>query len=526
MARHFLRLKLALLGSGFRRNWQQAVGLIVGVMVALPLGAAVGVGVGILGRRGALGLGALGIGLTLLLVGWALIPLIAFGVDETLDPARLRLLPLTRRQLFVGLAVTSAVGVAPLATALALAGVVAGLAPAGPGALVVVLAVVGHFALCILASRALTTALASRLRSRRARDAVTFLFALLGVGVGLLGQLPRLLIEAAPDSDLLAALERWGERASLLPSGWAARAAVAGSRGAVLDGLAWVAGLAVLCALLGWGWMVALDRAAGQVEEGPGRGEDADLYPRLVRWLPHNRLGAAAARELRYGWRVPQLRIQWIFAVFVGVVAIGLTVFVDELDRPETVLAAALPAGLQGLSSLNLFGADRAVWQLVAAESAGWRDVAGKNLAATLVLLPLMVVTAVVLAALTGGWTLVPLAVAAGLALLAVSFGVGDLASVLAPQRLPDSVVNPFARASGVGCATALIQLVAVSAIGALLTPVALSVGLAAAFRPGMLPIAVTGGVLYGALILGLGLTLAGRRLHDHGPELITALGG
>lgn len=526
MARHFLRLKLALLGSGFRRNWQQALGLIVGVVVALPLGAAVGVGVAVLGRRGDLGLGALGIGLTALVAGWALIPLIAFGIDETLDPARLRLLPLTRRQLFVGLSVTSVVGVAPLATALALAGVVAGLAPAGPGALVVLLAVIGHFALCVLASRALTTALASRLRSRRARDAATFLFALLGASVGLLGQLPRLLLEADPGQDTLAALERWGERASLLPAGWAARAAVAGSQGRVLEGLAWFAALAGLCALLGWVWMVALDRAAAQVSEGPGRGQDADLFPRLVRFLPRNRLGAAAARELRYAWRVPQLRIQWVFAVLAGLVAIGSTVVVDALDRPEAVLAATLPAAVQGLSSLNLFGADRAVWQLVAAGSAGWRDLAGKNLAAVLVLVPVMLSTAVALAALTGGWALVPVAVASGLALLAVSSGVGDLASVLAPQRLPDSVVNPFAGASGVGCATALIQLTAVTAIAALLTPVGLAVGLAAAFRPGLLPAAVTGAVLYGALVAGLGLTLAGRRLRNRGPELITALSG
>lgn len=526
MARHFLRLKLALLGSGFRRNWQQALGLIVGVVVALPLGASVGVLVAVLGRRGGLGLGALGIGLSVLLAGWALIPLIAFGVDETLDPARLRLLPLTRRQLLVGLSVASSVGVAPLATALALAGVVAGLAPAGPGALVVVLAVSGHLALCVLASRALTTSLASRLRSRRARDAVTFLFALLGASFGLLGQLPRLLIENAPGADTLATLERWGERASLLPSGWAARAAVAGAQGALVEGLAWVAGLAGVCALLGWGWMVALDRAASQVAEGPGRGDDVDLYPRLARFLPRNRLGAAAARELRYAWRVPQLRIQWVFAVLVGLVAIGLTAFFAPLDRPEAVLAATLPAGLQGLASLNLFGADRAVWQLVAAESAGWRDLAGKNLAATLVLVPVTVVTALALAALTGGWALVPVAIPVALALLAVSFGIGDVTSVLAPQRLPDSAVNPFAGASGVGCATALIQLAAITAIGLLLTPVGLAVGLSAAFRPGLLPAAAVGAVLYGALIAGLGLTLAGRRLRDRGPELITALGG
>jgi len=38
-----------------------------------------------------------------LVLGWALLPLLAFGTDETLDPARLQLLPLAKRPLMTGL---------------------------------------------------------------------------------------------------------------------------------------------------------------------------------------------------------------------------------------------------------------------------------------------------------------------------------------------------------------------------------------------------------------------------------------
>src|SRR5438128_1746079 len=41
------------------------------------------------------------LGSTALVVGWTLFPLVSFGTDETLDPARLVLLPLRRRPLMI-----------------------------------------------------------------------------------------------------------------------------------------------------------------------------------------------------------------------------------------------------------------------------------------------------------------------------------------------------------------------------------------------------------------------------------------
>lgn len=69
-------------------------------------------------------------------VGWCLLPLLLFGSDETLDPARLALLPLTRRQLMGGLFTASLVGIAPLASFIAVLGVALGTA-GRPAALLV-----------------------------------------------------------------------------------------------------------------------------------------------------------------------------------------------------------------------------------------------------------------------------------------------------------------------------------------------------------------------------------------------------
>src|SRR6266536_3274226 len=67
--------------------------------------------------------------------------------------------------LAAALLVASCVGLPPRATLAALSGAVVGFGPAGPGLVVVVLAVVLEFALCVLAARALTTALSRWLRS-------------------------------------------------------------------------------------------------------------------------------------------------------------------------------------------------------------------------------------------------------------------------------------------------------------------------------------------------------------------------
>lgn len=62
--------------------------------------------------------------LAALTLGWAVLPPIAFGVDNTLDPARLALLPLERSQPAAGLLVAGAAGVGAVLTAAIVAGAV------------------------------------------------------------------------------------------------------------------------------------------------------------------------------------------------------------------------------------------------------------------------------------------------------------------------------------------------------------------------------------------------------------------
>lgn len=528
MARHFLRLRLSLLASNLKRGWQPATGLILAAVTVVPLAGLAAFGLYAAGRSGGVGATVTPLAFAVLALGWVVVPPLMFGVDETLDPARLRLLPLTRRQLLVGLTVAGAIGIGPLATLLVLGGAAVG-AAAAPAALVLALVAVGvQLALCLVVARAVTTALSRRLRSRKGRDVVAIVAALLGLVAAGLGQIPNLLLNVADVEEnpqiVLDALARAADVAGLTPFGWAGRAVVAAADGTWPAALGWLAAAVLLVAALARWWAASLEHAltapTGDVGDAP---PDEDLFPRALRWLPRNRLGASAARELRYAWRVPQLRAQWVTLPVFGVAYVVITVVFGWLGD-QAALGVPLLVVFSGFGALNQFGADRgAVWLLLVTGDDLRSDLAGKNLAAALLLLPFAVVLSVAVAAVTGGWGSVAPAILASCAAVAVGYGVGDLASVLAPQPMPETA-NLWAGTTGTGCATALLQLVALLAQALLLLPVVALVGAAALWRPQLLWPAAIVGLLYALGTWWLCLRAAAATARTRGPELLAAL--
>ena len=95
---------------------------------------------------------------TVFAFGWLILPMLAFGLDGTLDPATLALYPLRTRPLAVGLLAASATGAWPLANVLGLLGVTVGLASGALGLLVAVVAVLLQVLFCITLARFVTTA--------------------------------------------------------------------------------------------------------------------------------------------------------------------------------------------------------------------------------------------------------------------------------------------------------------------------------------------------------------------------------
>ena len=464
---------------------------------------------------------------TLVFFGWMFVSLLGFGVDETLDPDRLALLPLTRRQLIVGLLGASCVGIGPAATLIALMG---SMVRGGRGAwpVQVLLAVLLEFGLCLTVARALTTGLARLLRSRKLRDVSAIVLGLIGGTAGVLGQLPRLLGRSLTSHAALVAANalRW------LPPGMAGRAVVDARAGRSLAAAFELAAAGVfLLALLGL-WSVNLDRLLTTVVPSSalrGRRElrrtQPSLFPSVARFLPRTRIGAVAAKELRLLWREPLSRSQrflsGVFAVG-AVVAIGI---LPDLRHPQVVLGTAGLLWWFNMPSVNQFAIDRAsYWMNVASSGDPRDDLIGKNVAGILLHIPTFVVVAFGASALTGGWSYVPLAACLGVAVLGCQLGVGNVTSVRLAQPLPESATNPWATRSGHGLSTGLLLLGAFLVSGLLLAPVAGLVAAGVASSSVLLWIAAPVSVAYGGLAYAIGLRIAGSWLRGHQPELLAEL--
>ena len=163
------------------------------------------------------------VGFSALTLAWALLPLLVFGVDETLDPARFVLLPTRARELIPGMLLAGLAGVPGVATVVvAAASVVTWSRGPAPVVAAVVAAILGVLT-CALLARVLTSAFARVLRSRRFRDLATALLAVVAVSFGLGFDLALGSASARPDDvdALLAQLHRAADIASWTPFGWA-----------------------------------------------------------------------------------------------------------------------------------------------------------------------------------------------------------------------------------------------------------------------------------------------------------------
>jgi ABC-2 type transport system permease protein len=305
-ARTFVRLKLRILVNGLRgQTWRVAL-FVLGIIVAGFLavgGYAIFAIPGLIGDPRVAGM-LLTLGGTAVVLGWLFLPLVFFGVDESLDPARFALLPLHRRALIRGLYVASFAGVPAIATLAATFGMVDTTARLGGpvAALVQVAGVVLGLLLCAAVSRAVTSAFATALRSRRARDLATVLLAAFAA---LLGPLQFLAAAGAQNADWdrvadVAAVIAWTPLGAPYSMGLDM---IAGRAWAVPVKLLIVTGTITL--LLRW-WSLTVERAMLGTAAGAGRTAGNQRRTRPVvdqlvfPFLPRTRFGALASREARH----------------------------------------------------------------------------------------------------------------------------------------------------------------------------------------------------------------------------------
>jgi ABC-2 type transport system permease protein len=457
----FVRLKLKLTANGLRGKPARIALFVLGVLaggVFAILGYA-GLAVpGVLGDERAAGI-VLPLAGGVLVLGWLFLPLLFFGVDESLDPARFALLPLRRRTLIAGLFTAALAGIPALSTLVASFGMVDTAARLGgpAAALAEVVGVVLGLLLCVALSRAVTSAFAEALRSRRARDLATILLA---VVAALIGPLQLLVLSAAQRAD-------WDTVALLAKVlGWTPIGAPFSLGLDVAAGRAWAVPLRLLIVLaagagLLWWWGATIERAmlgtssAGRGSVRAGGAVRTPVGRLLLRGLPATRSGALIAREVRYWFRETRRRATLVTLMVAG---LFLPISLSVGDGSPGALVI-LVGGLAAMALANQFGLDGNAYAAnIVAGVPGKVELQSRVIAHAIYVVPLFAVDAIVIGAIGGR----PWSIAGEFGLLLAAYGVGVAlvlpVSIRAAYPLPESA-SPFAMSSGGGMAKGLLTM-------------------------------------------------------------------
>ncbi|MFG1868005.1 ABC transporter permease [Micromonospora arborensis] len=544
-ARHFVRLKLRVMGNSFRgQGWRIAMfigGGVLGLWFAVS-GFFLFAAPGLAGEgRYAVLVAAAGGGL--LVLAWLLLPLVFFGVDETLDPARFALLPLSRRTLVTGLFAAALISVPALAVLIASFGLVLTAWALGgwTAGLVAVVGVVGGLLLCVAASRAVTSAFATMLRSRRVRDLAAVLLAVIAA---LLGPLQVFGLAAIREAD-------WARLTGVATVlGWTPLGAPWTAGIDVAQGRVWAAPVkllitvAALGVLLAW-WSRSLESAmvgavsAGKapVQRGATGGAVSQLFPRIAGWARRDRFGTLVAREARYWWRDARRRANLITIAVVGIfvpVLInvtggdfaamneeGLTAASSDSSPVVVTISMVFVGVLAAVTLANQFGFDGSAYAAnVVAGVPGRVELRARMTAFSLYVLPMLAIVAVVLSVVLGRPEWIGLTAGSLAATYGAGLAVNNFVSVLGAYSLPETS-NPFAMNSGAGMAKGLLTILSMVISAVVAVPMVVAAGL---LGDAWLWLALPVGIAYGLGAALLGAYLAGDVLDRRQPELLATV--
>ncbi len=519
-----VRLKWQLLRNGLRRSTPQKVGLVLSALYGL---AVLGQGLaGLIALRFALPSDearvAITVGGSAVTLGWALLPVIAYGIDETLDPARFATFSIPRRQLVLGLLLSSLVSVpAAVTTILAFATVITWSRSVLAVLVAPIAAVVGVLT-CIALSRVTATAFSAMTRRRRGKEVVSLLVLVIALGI------------AVASSSIMKGLSAPGLLAHVADVlGWTPLGLAWSAPADIVDG-AFAGGLLrltlalvfLVLALMAWDALLrsALENprtTSGARASTGAASRDSGLG--WFSWLPATPTGAVAARSITSWRRDPRYMSSGALMLLLP---LGLLVSPLTGGSRAWSLAMAPAAGfLLGWSTHNDIAYDgTAFWSHVATGLSGRADRIGRLAPTALAGLVLLPVYAALACILTGRWSLWPAMFGIGLGFLLSGFGVASVMSALKPYPVPGPGENPFGAPPGSSALTIVVQAVAGTAVFVLNLPLlALALGaLLGHVWLGWLCVVVAVVLGSGALALG---TWWGARIYERrAPELLADL--
>src|SRR5215469_7022112 len=381
---------------------------------------------------------------TVFAFGWLILPLVAFGLDATLDPATLALYPLRTRPLAVGLLAASATGAWPLANLVGLLGVTVGLAR---GALGVLVAVALQVLFCMTLARFVTTSMARMLRSRRGKDLAAFLvipiFALYEFSFQVI---PRVAAQGritAASFDGVDSFLRW------LPPGLAAHAIQDASTGRPGTAAARLALLAAVIVGLGGLWIRSLNRALITADTST---QSSQVRATALPLARYGLRGAVAARFWIYQRREPTSLVFWVMtAVIMGVVSVSS--IVGRPVHPAVVIASAVfGAGFVGYFHANSVGLTGPPFVIEALALTNRRSLrayfSGQDIALSVIAVPLLAAICFGLAAAVRHPMEGVPATAVALSSLGAALGLSNILTVMLPFPMARRTGSPMRQAA------------------------------------------------------------------------------
>jgi ABC-2 type transport system permease protein len=519
-----VRLKLTLLRNSLKRSVWRTVGLIIAMVYAL--GVVILVLAALIGLRYAslaLTADVTVIGYACVTLGWLLMSILVFGVDETIDPAKFALLPVRARELLPGLLIAGLIGTPGVATVLAGAGLVITWARTVPLTLAALVAVPLGVTTCFLLSRAATAAFASFLASRRFRDLAFVGVALLGVTMAVAGNLVSAIV-GTDISELRRSLADLAVVASWSPFGWAWAIPADVSRGGwTVAGVHLMLAIA-LVGLLWLTWEHFLARGLVSPMDSGGTASKVRDSTAVERLYPASPAGGVAGRTLRY-WRRDPRYLAGIAGFLIGPIVLIITQLINPAGSAAiAVFAPCLLGLLVGFSLAQDLSYDgTALWLHISAGITGADDRIGRVMSTVTIFLPLTVILLVVAMITTGEWRLLAPAVGLTLALMLTGLGVASLVGALWQWPAPPPGANPFSQ----GRAGGLPSLLSFTAtmFGTLILALP-TIGLViwSFFTPWVGYLTLPVGLICGFLVLRVGISQGGRILDRRWPEAMLAV--
>ena len=448
--------------------------------------------------------------------GWIFGPILIGGVDETVDPTRLALLPLRTRELFA-IQVTAALsGAGPLGALFSLTiGTTIGFATAGVGFFVAPLAAIVTVIMVVGLARAVAALLAIAQRSRAGRDVSVIFTALAAGAVFVVAQLATN-FSAERAAKLVDVLKQ-------APWAWPMRATLAARAGDGLAAFGWlVAGaLAAVVALLGWALLSRFLLLRGERVVRTGRrGRGAVLGG------ANSVFGAALARQWIYLRRAPKARVALAFGVAFGVAFPVLQIIQHGAGGSPLAAFSILLAMLANIGATsNLIGFDASsLWMEVLAGGPGRVHMAARSLMALPNLLLPTWLSGLVVGVWTNQWSAVLLVSLIAVPVALVVLARGLVTSILGAWPLSDGD-NPFGTRQGAEGRGSRLAIIALSGLGsgALLSLPIIGTAYGArdlAWR-WLVPL---GGLVWALVIFAAVLGWVGRRLAGNEPELVEQL--